>query len=161
MAKGKNIIASEGPGRVLRDRQTSSRPAGPAGPGDETHARVREAQEGGSRAEAAGTRSAIGPGHASLSHAVHELHSQHPHHHSAGGIHHTTDHHRHMVMGGLEVGSHKYQAKAGGAPKGYAHPQHPMGHHGHGAPEGGHRHAGSHKPHGGHGGHVGMKPHGV
>ena len=34
-------------------------------------------------------------GHTGLKHAVEELHEQHPHHHSVGGIHGTKDHVRH------------------------------------------------------------------
>ncbi len=149
-------------GAVVRARQTSSRPAHA---GSEHHAAGAErpvsprvVQEGGSAAEARGAKP--GPGHSHLSHAVHELHIQHPHHHSVGGVHHTDDHHRHIPMHGLEVGSsHRHHAKHHETPSGHAHPQHP---HGHSAsrPEGGHSHHAHHSPHK-HGGHVGMKPHGA
>lgn len=88
---GKGMMAKEtNPmGRVLHDRDTLSRPSPPAGVGNEKHENVRGAQEGGSRAEAAG------PGKSHLHHAAEELRSQHPHHHSMGGVHHTTDHIRH------------------------------------------------------------------
>jgi hypothetical protein len=76
-------------GKVLHDRDTSSKPSPPAGIENERHENVRGAQEGGSRAEAAG------PGRSHIGHAVEELHRQHPHHHSEGGVHHTTDHIRH------------------------------------------------------------------
>ena len=78
-------------GRVLHDRGTSSKPSPATGVGNEKHEDVRGAQEGGSRAEGA----EMGPGKSHLGHAVEELHRQHPHHHSEGGIHHTTDHIRH------------------------------------------------------------------
>lgn len=61
--------------------------------GPEKHADVRGAQEGGDRAE--GRRSGGHVGETHLNHATRELHSQHPHHHSAGGIHGTKDHMRH------------------------------------------------------------------
>lgn len=63
--------------------------------GAEKHADVRGAQEGGSRAE----NSPKGHiGHTGLKHATAELHRQHPHHHSAGGIHGAHEHHRHEPM---------------------------------------------------------------
>lgn len=72
-----------------------TKPAGKAGhhdAGPERKADVRGAMEGGSKAE--GSKSAPGvSGH--IGHAVKELHKQHPHHHSAGGIHGTSDHVRH------------------------------------------------------------------
>ena len=75
--------------------RVSEKPAGKVGRGSEagslTHGDVKGAQEGGSRAEALG-------GKASLGHAVKELERQHPHHHSAGGIHGTKDHIRHEPM---------------------------------------------------------------
>src|SRR5208282_1343350 len=90
MAKG--ISKETNPmGRVLHDRDTSSKPAPPTGVGNERHENVRGTQEGGSKAEA----TEMGPGRSHLSHATEELHRQHPHHHSEGGIHHTTDHIRH------------------------------------------------------------------
>lgn len=124
MKYSKNMHSGEGP--VLKARQTSAKPAGPAGRGsdvgNERKADVHGVQEGGSRAEAGGSRKAemtanpshIGPGHSKLSHAKHELHSQHPHHHSDHGPHHGTDHHiRHEPMHGLHPGRHG---------------KHPMGH---------------------------------
>jgi len=92
MAKHSGMSKERDPyGKVLHDRDTSSRPSPPTGVGDEKHENVRGAQEGGSRAEAA----EMGPGRSHLGHAVEELHRQHPHHHSEGGIHHTSDHIRH------------------------------------------------------------------
>ena len=101
MAKGMISKESNPMGRVLHDRGTSSKPSPPTGVGNEKHENVRGAQEGGSRAEAAG------PGKSHLSHATEELHRQHPHHHSEGGIHHTTDHIRH------ERPEVKYHGKGG------------------------------------------------
>lgn len=66
-----------------------------AGVGNETHAEVRATQEGGSAAEG-------------LKGAVHELHLQHPIHHSDHGPHHGTDHHkRHMPLHGLRPHGHR------------------------------------------------------
>ena len=97
----KGLMAEKNPmGRVLHDRDTSSKPAKYEGIGNEKHENVRGAQEGGSRAEAAGTRRSEGPGSSHLGHATAELRSQHPHHHSHGGIHHTSDHIRHEPMHG-------------------------------------------------------------
>ena len=79
-------------GKALHDRGTKDVPAKYEGVGNERKADVRGAQEGGSRAEAAG----MGPGHSHLGGAVKELREQHPHHHSEGGIHHTSDHIRHV-----------------------------------------------------------------
>ena len=111
-------------GRVLHDRGTSSKPSPPTGIGNEKHENVRGVQEGGSRAEAAGTRGDLGPGTSHLSHATAELHAQHPHHHSVGGVHHTTDHMRHVPMGGLEVGSrHRNSAHMHKGPS-HGHPAH-------------------------------------
>lgn len=77
-------------------RQTSSKPAGKAhgSPvGNETKANVRGAQEGGSMAEASGNP---------LTHAKHELHSQHPHAYHEHGPHHgTTEHIRHSPLHGM------------------------------------------------------------
>jgi len=101
---GKGLEKERNPmGRVLHDRDTSSKPSPPTGVGNERKPNIRGAQEGGSRAE--GTESRIGRTH--LGHAVGELHKQHPHHHSEGGIHHTDTHMRHMPLGGLMPGSHK------------------------------------------------------
>ena len=96
MAKGidkgaERVIAKDGPGRVLHDRGTSDRPSKYEGIGNEKREDIRGVQEGGSRAEAEGMH--VGKTH--LGHAVEELHKQHPHHHSEGGIHHTRDHIRH------------------------------------------------------------------
>jgi hypothetical protein len=90
MAKG--MMKETNPmGKVLHDRDTSSRPAPPTGVMNERKPNVQGAQEGGSMAEAAG----MGPGKSHLGHATEELRKQHPHHHSEGGIHHTMDHIRH------------------------------------------------------------------
>ena len=90
MAKG--ISKERDPyGKVLHDRDTSSRPSPPTGVANESKPNMRGAMEGGSREEADGK----GPGKSHLGHATEELHRQHPHHHSMGGIHHTTDHIRH------------------------------------------------------------------
>ena len=62
------------------------------GVGNERKADMAGAMDGGSRAEAGGM------GHTHIGHAVKELERQHPHHHSKGGIHGTTDHHRHEHM---------------------------------------------------------------
>lgn len=80
-------------GKVTHDRGTGDRPSKYEGVGNERKPDMRGTQEGGSRAEAAGGHI----GHTHLGHAVKELHEQHPHHHSAGGIHHTHDHIRHKV----------------------------------------------------------------
>lgn len=93
MAKHTGLSKERNPmGRVLHDRDTSAKPSPPTGVGGERKENIRGVQEGGSRAEAAG----MGPGRSHLGHAVEELHSQHPHHHSIGGIHHTEDHIRHV-----------------------------------------------------------------
>ena len=98
--KGGGLAKEHNPyGRVLHDRDTSSKPSPPTGIGDERKPNPKGAQEGGSRAEAAGTRGELGPGHSHLGHAAEELHKQHPHHHSHGGIHHTSDHIRHEPHG--------------------------------------------------------------
>lgn len=65
--------------------------------GPERKADVKGTQMGGSKAEGA-----YPIGHTGLSHAVKELHAQHPHHHSVGGIHGTSDHIRHTPMHGLK-----------------------------------------------------------
>jgi len=107
-------------GRVLHDRGTSSKPSPPAGVGNEKHENVKGAQGGGSRAEAAG----MGPGETHLGHAVAELHSQHPHHHSVGGVHHTEDHIRHLPMGGLGAPErHKHSAHMHEG-RSHRHPEH-------------------------------------
>ena len=81
--------------------RVSERPAASRGGsevGNERKADVRGAQEGGSRAEAS---------HNPLTHAVNELHTQHPHHYSDHGPHHGTDSHiRHEPMHGLHPGRH-------------------------------------------------------
>jgi hypothetical protein len=87
-------------------RVDSSKPAGSKrGPeiGNETKADVKGTQEGGSRAE--GANSPIGS--TKLSHAVKELHSQHPIHHSDHGPHHgRTDHIRHEPLHGMKSGGY-------------------------------------------------------
>ena len=119
MAKGISKV-SDPYGKVLHDRDTSSKPSPAAGVGDEHRENVRGAQEGGSAAEAAG----MGPGKSHLGHAVEELHAQHPHHHSVGGIHHTTDHIRHVPMHGLAVESrHENSAHMKPGPS-HGHPEH-------------------------------------
>lgn len=66
--------------------------------GNERKADVRGTQEGGSAAEAGGLR-------ASLKHAVHELHSQHPHEHDDHGPHHGgMEHVRHKPLHGMKPG---------------------------------------------------------
>jgi hypothetical protein len=119
MKNGMSKVADPA-GRVLHDRGTSAKPSPPTGVGNERKPDVRGTQEGGSAAEAAG----IGPGKSHLSHATAELHAQHPHHHSMGGVHHTTDHIRHLPMHGLGVESrHQHSGKmAAGAS--HAHPEH-------------------------------------
>lgn len=70
----------------------NKRPAPAAGVGNERKADVRGAQDGGSAAEAGG-----------LSHAMKELHEQHPIAHHDHGPHHGTDHHlRHEPMHGMK-----------------------------------------------------------
>lgn len=116
---GKGMMKERDPaGKVLHDRDTSSRPSPPAGIGDEKRPNVRGAQEGGSEAEAAG------PGKSHLGHAVEELHSQHPHHHSVGGVHHTTDHIRHVPMHGLAVESRHEHSAHMRPGKSHGHPEH-------------------------------------
>ena len=62
--------------------------------GNERKADVRGAQEGGSMAEASGNP---------LSHAKHELKSQHPHEYHEHGPHHgTRDHIRHKPLHGMK-----------------------------------------------------------
>jgi hypothetical protein len=90
MGKGMSKV-NDPYGRVLHDRDTSSKPSPATGVMNERKPNVRGAQEGGSRAEGAD----MGPGKSHLSHATEELKRQHPHHHSEGGVHHTTDHIRH------------------------------------------------------------------
>lgn len=76
-------------------RSGHTRPAPAAGVGNERKADVKGTQEGGSMAEARGTRGA-------LSGAMHELHSQHPHEHHDHGPHHgTKDHIRHEPLHGM------------------------------------------------------------
>ncbi len=80
----------------VRNRPAASK--GGSEVGNERHADVRGAQEGGSRAEAS---------HNPLTHAVRELHEQHPIHYADDGPHHGTDHHiRHEPMHGLHPGRH-------------------------------------------------------
>jgi len=111
-------------GRVLHDRDTSSKPSPPTGVENERHPNVKGAQGGGSRAEAAGTRGDLGPGHSHLGAATAELRSQHPHHHSVGGIHHTDDHMRHLPMGGLGApGRHHHSAHMHEG-RSHGHPEH-------------------------------------
>ncbi len=109
MAKGKENMMNRAEesihkgGSVVREKPVASR--GGSEVGNERKAEVKAVQEGGSRAEARGS----GPhddmnghvGNTKLSHAVAELHKQHPHHHSAGGIHGTSEHIRHEPMHGL------------------------------------------------------------
>jgi hypothetical protein len=90
MGKGMSKV-SDPYGKVLHDRDTSSKPSPPAGVANERKPNLKGTQEGGSRAEAAD----MGPGKSHLRHATEELKRQHPHHHSEGGVHHTTDHIRH------------------------------------------------------------------
>lgn len=99
--------SSKGWGKDPHGHQVKERPAHPKGSGHhdagpERKADVKGAMEGGDRAEGAHP-----VGHTSLKHAVGELRSQHPHHHSAGGIHGTKDHHRHEPMHGLSVKHHR------------------------------------------------------
>ena len=82
-------------GKVTHARTTGDRPSPPTGVGNESKPDMKGTQEGGSRAE--GARGHVG--HTHLSHAAAELHRQHPHHHSEGGIHHTSDHLRHEPHG--------------------------------------------------------------
>ena len=105
-------------GRVLHDRGTSARPSPPTGVGNERKPDVRGAQEGGSRAEGAGV------GHSHLSHATAELHAQHPHHHSVGGVHHTTDHMRHLPMGGMGAPGRHHNSAHMHAGHSHSHPEH-------------------------------------
>ena len=74
--------------------------------GPERHANMRGVMDGGSRAEGADHIRSTGGygspvGETSMKSATHELRKQHPHHHSAGGIHGTMDHQRHEPMHGL------------------------------------------------------------
>lgn len=88
-------------------RIVSSKPAGAKGGsevGNETKADM-SVMKGGSKAEAA--NSPIGPGNTKLSHAVKELHDQHPIHYSDHGPHHGTDHHvRHEPLHGMKSGGY-------------------------------------------------------
>ena len=116
-----NKAAGEMPKREV------TRPPAAKGGGNEvgsTKADVRGTQEGGSAAEARGTKSSIGPGHGHISGAVKELHSQHPHHHSVGGVHHTTDHIRHVPMHGLAVESRHEHSAHMRPGKSHGHPEH-------------------------------------
>jgi hypothetical protein len=71
-----------------------------AGIGNERKADVRGAQEGGSAAEARGSRPEVA---AHLGHAIEELHRQHPHHHMDRGPHHGgKEHIRHERLGGMK-----------------------------------------------------------
>ena len=111
-------------GKVTHDRGTADRPAKYAGIGNEKHPNVKGAQEGGSRAEAAGTRGDLGPGHSHLRVATRELEAQHPHHHSVGGVHHTDDHVRHLPMGGLGAPGRHHNSAHMHAGRSHEHPEH-------------------------------------
>lgn len=92
---GKGIAKEKDPyGRVLHGRDTSAKASPPTGVANERKPDMKGTLEGGSRAEGA----EMGPGRSHLGHATAELHKQHPHHHSEGGIHHTSDHVRHEPM---------------------------------------------------------------
>lgn len=82
-------------GRVLHDRGTSSKPSPATGVGGEAKPNMKGVQGGGSQAEGSGMERNVGIGKTHLGAGVEELHRQHPHHHSEGGIHHTKDHIRH------------------------------------------------------------------
>ena len=103
LAKGKENMMNRAKesihkgGSVVREKPAASR--GGSEVGNERKAEVRAAQEGGSRAEGANETPHVGG--TGLKGAVAELHKQHPHHHSAGGIHGTTEHIRHEHLGGL------------------------------------------------------------
>jgi len=119
-----NKIGHDGPGRVRKEHAGSGAPAKYQGIGNERKVNPRVDQEGGSRAEYAGTRGEIGPGHSHLSHATKELEAQHPHHHSVGGVHHTTEHLRHVPMHGMKTG-HRHENSAHMEPgRSHAHPDH-------------------------------------
>ncbi len=106
MAKGKENMMNRAEesihkgSSVVREKPAASR--GESEVGNERKAEVNRVQIGGSRAEAWGSvlsdpdREPKG-----LKGAVAELHKQHPHHHSAGGVHGTSDHIRHEHLGGL------------------------------------------------------------
>ena len=104
MAKGKENMMNEAakPNMTPHVKEKPAASKGGSEVGNERKADVKAVQEGGSRAEARGSvlsdpdREPKG-----LRGAVAELHKQHPHHHSAGGIHGTSDHIRHEHLGGL------------------------------------------------------------
>ena len=121
MAKGGLSKEKNPMGRVLHDRGTVDRPSPPTGVGNEREPDMKGTQEGGSAAEGH-------VGHSHLGHAVHELESQHPHHHSMGGVHHTTDHIRHVPLHAMESeGRHHHSAHMHKGPS-HSHPQHERRH---------------------------------
>lgn len=106
--KGHELISGSAAAKEPHNRVTE-RPAASKGGsevGNETKANVRGVQEGGSRAEARGSvPHTSGPGETKLHHAMHELKSQHPIHHSDHGPHHgRTDHIRHVPLHGMSPG---------------------------------------------------------
>ena len=119
-----SFIDKEGPGRVLHDRDTSAAPSKYEGIGNERKPDLKGTQGGGSRAEAADMH----VGHTHLGHAVAELHAQHPHHHSMGGVHHTSDHIRHTPMHAMEAGGRNEYSERLHAGTSHAHPEHRSSH---------------------------------
>jgi hypothetical protein len=107
MARMKGEMAHGAEGRMNRAEESTHREpkAGgrphTAGVGNETKADM-SVQKGGSAAEAHG--SVIHDNEGRLSHAMHELHRQHPIHHMDRGPHHgSKEHIRHEPLHGLKV----------------------------------------------------------
>ena len=116
-------IAGDGPGRVWHER-TGGALAKYEGVGNEKRPDLKGTQEGGSRMEAADMH----VGHSHLGHAVAELHAQHPHHHSVGGVHHTQDHIRHKPLHAMEEGGRNEYSARMHPGSSHRHPEHKSKH---------------------------------